>query len=291
MYALAFAALAVAPAQPPAKHEEQNPLLKQLIDTGIDLGGKEKIKFPTPTMPDGLNAAQQKAIIDGLIKTRWDFKEFTRDSVVAPQHLTINRLPGGDPKAAVRSVEVWFVVHGNFKNLEDDKFLDKLMNTSKGATGKGRELNQNELMQRKIKLEPAKVKRESYGTIEFDFLDKVRLRATGHAMWSRTGESVVAVAQIDPRFNGDKEFPNEWSPIEKQGGAVKAGAPSPWSGAALYIKVTKLQEPAGAMFVEQHVIYVEPQGWFDGQPILTSKLPLAVRDNVQTMRKEFQKAK
>jgi hypothetical protein len=291
MYALALAALAVSPAQPPAKHEDQNPLYKSLLDPGLDAGGKEKVKFPAPSMADGLTAAQQTAVIKGLIGTDYSYDEFTRKSVVAPQLLKIRTLPGGDPMAPAKGVDVWFVAHGDFKLLEDDKFLDRLTSADKGASGKGGQLDAAELKKRGITIPAGNEKRESYGFVEFDFLEKVRLTATGHATWSRNGESVVAAAEIDSRFLNDKDHPNQWRSITKAGGAVKVGPPNPWSGAAVYLKITNLQAPAGAVFIEQHVVFAEPTGWFDGANLLGSKLPIAVQENVRTMRKEFAKGK
>jgi hypothetical protein len=184
---------------------------------------------------------------------------------------------------------VWFIAHGDFKLLEDDKFLDRLTRTDRSGGGKGGPLTKEDLAKRKIEVKDEK--REGYGKFEFDFLEKVRLRGAGHAMWSRNGESVVAAAEIDPRFLNDKEFPNQWQSIIKGGEAVKYGDPNPWTGAAMYLKITKLKDPAGAVFIEQHIIFAEPTGWFDKANLLRSKLPPAVTDNVRTMRKEFQKGK
>jgi hypothetical protein len=187
-------------------------------------------------------------------------------------------------------VDVWFVAHGDFKLLEDDKFLDRLTNAGKGG-GKGGPLDKVALGKRGIELKAEDEKREGYGQFEFDFLEKVRLSGVGHMMWSRNADSVVVAAEIDPRFLDDKEFPNRWRPIIKEGGQVKFGDPQPWRGAAMYLKITKLAEPAGAVFAEQHIIFAEPTGWFDGTTLLRSKLPLAVQDNVRTTRKEFMKGK
>jgi hypothetical protein len=288
MYALLVASLTLPAAQPPAdaKHENQNPLYKSLLETGLDAGGKEKVKFPAPTMPDGLDAAKQTAIINGLIGNEYTYENFTRRSVVAPQILKVEDVKGGDPKVPVRRVDVWFVTHGDFNKLQDDKFLDRLVNAGKG-NGQGKALTNEDLAKRDIKLPPGAEKREGYGHIEFDFLEKVRLSATGHAMWSRNDESVVAAAEIDPRFRDDKEFPNRWRSIDKAAG--KVGEPQPWSGAAMYLKITRLAEPKGAMFIEQHIIFAEPTGWFDGENLLGSKLPIAVQQNVRTMRGEFLK--
>jgi len=283
MHTLALAAVLMAPAQPPAKHESANPLFKSLTDNGLAVGGARH-KFPAPTMPDGLTAAQQTAVIKKLIDGDYDYENFTRDSKVAPNLTKIRDLKVDDKKTGSRAVDVWFVLHGDFKKLDDDKFLDKLVGNTKGAGGRGGDLKAADLMKRNIPVPDGK--KEGYGFVEFDFLDKVRLKATGHAYWSRGAESVVAAAEIDQRFAKDKEFPNEWRSISKDGGA-KVGDPNVWAGAAMYMKITKLQEPAGALFVEQHVVFDEPEGWFGGENLLRSKLPIAVQKSVRDMRGEF----
>lgn len=291
MYALVLAALAASPAQPQAKQEELNPLYKRLLDTGLPVGGDQKVNFPAPTMADGLDSAAQKKVIEGVIGTDYDYAEFTRKSVNAPYVMKIRDIKGAGPKAPVRGVDVWFVAYGDFKLLQDDKFLDKLVSADKGKGGnKGAPLKREDLAKRGIEWKKEDQKREGYGTFELEFLAKVHLKGTGHAMWSRNAESVVAAAEIDPRFLNDKEFPNQWRSINK-GAAVPLGPPQPWTGAGMYLKITRLKEPAGALFVEQHVIFVEPHGWFEGQNLLRSKLPIAVQDNLRTMRGELQKGK
>jgi hypothetical protein len=290
MFAVALAALTITPSQPPAKHEEQNPLFKNLLETGITIGDA-KVKFPAPLLVDGLSAAKQTEIIKSLIAADYDYSEFTRDSITARHMLKIGDVKPADPKMPGRAVNVYFIVHADFKVLEDDKFLDKLTGNNKGGAAKTVPLTDADLKKRNIALPNAKVKNEGYGHVEFDFLDKVRLKATGHAIWSRNSESVVAAAEIDPRFQDDKEFPNEWRSMTRSDGEMKLGPAHPWTGAGMYLKVTKLQEPAGALFVEQHIIFSEPTLWFDGANLLRSKLPIAIQESVRTMRREFQNAK
>lgn len=284
MHTLALAAVLMAPAQPPAKHEDANPLYKNLTANGLAVDGT-KHKFPAPTMADGLTAEQQTAVIKKLIDGDYDLENFTRDSRVAPNLTKIRDLMAGEKKTTARGVDVWFVVHGDFKLLNDDKFLDKLIGANKGAGGKGGDVKPAALMARNIPVPNGK--NEGYGFVEFDFLDKVRLKATGHAYWSRGAESVVAAAEIDPRFAKDKVFPNEWRSID----GAKVGDANVWAGAGMYLKITKLKEPAGALFVEQHVVFDEPAGWFGGENLLRSKLPIAVQKSVRDMRGEFAKAK
>jgi len=286
MFTVFLASMLAAPPEA-ATHEANNPLYKSLLETGFAGGGKDSVKLPAPTLPDGLDAAKQKAAINALIAEDYKFDEFTRDSVVAPQLLKLPAVPGGLPKAPVRGMDAWFVVYGDLKALDDDKFLDRVMNSGRGS-GQAKSLPAADLAKRKIVI--ADTKKEGYGHLEFDFLEKVHLKATAHTMWTRTPESVVVAGEIDARFAGDAEFPNQWQSITRDGGNVKLGMANPWVGAAFYLKITKLAEPAGALFCEQHVVFVEPEGWFDGANLLRSKLPAAVQINVRNMRKEWLKA-
>jgi hypothetical protein len=290
MLTLLIGTLGLSPLQPPAAptyHETNNSLYKGLLDPGLLVGPDTRAKFPTPSMTDGLDAAAQKAIITKLIGTDYSYEEFTRKSNVAPQILKIRDITPSDPKAPAREVDVWFVAYGGLKVLDDEKFLDRLLVANRGE-GKAVGLTKDDLKKRNIDLEDPK--HEGYGLIEFDFLEMVRLKATGRAFWSRTAESAVVAAEIDGRFKDDTQFPNQWQSLSKQGGIQKAGPATAWSGAAIYMKITKLHEPAGSIFIEQHIIFAEPMGWFNGENFLRSKLPFAVQKQVRNMRGEWAKA-
>ena len=58
-------------------HQAENAVFKSLLDPGLDVGGGFKAKLPAPTMPDGLDAAGQKAAIAALIKDEYSYAEFT----------------------------------------------------------------------------------------------------------------------------------------------------------------------------------------------------------------------
>ncbi len=287
MLSLVLSFAAITPAQP-AGHEAANPLYKGLLDPGLVVGPGTRIKFPAPLMPDGLDAAGQKAVIQKLIGMDYSYEEFTRKSVVAPNLLKIGEAKSADPAVPIRTVDTYFVTYGDFKATEDDKFLDRLVSVGKGE-GKGKSLTRDELTKRGITLAPGDEKREGYGQVEFDFLEKVRLKLTGHAMWSRGAESVLAAAEIDSRFRDDAQYPNEWQSLSKEGGQQKLGPAQKYGGAGMYLKVTKLTEPVGAIFVEQHIVFAEPVGWFDGANLLRSKLPIVVQTSVRNMRREWQK--
>lgn len=287
MLPLVLTAALAAPAQP-ATHEGANVIYKGLLDPGLVVGPNLRVKFAPPVMADGLTAAQQKAVIEKVIGTDYQFAEFTRPSVVAPQVVRIGDAKPSDPAAPARTVDVYFVAYGDFAATDDEKFLDRLTRTGQGS-GTGRSLTAADLEKRKITAPDPK--REGFGLAEFDFLEKVRLKLTGHAAWSKTAESIVAAAEVDPRFTSDAEFPNQWQSLSKEGGALKVGPATPYGGAGMYLRITKLQEPAGALFIEQHVVFAEPAGWFAGANLLRSKLPAAVQINVRNMRREWLKGK
>jgi hypothetical protein len=282
-------ALALA-ADPKAAHVERNPLYKDLLDPGLVVGPDLRARLPAPTMADGLTPAEQTAVIKKLIAADYEVEEFTRKSVVAPQLLKVRNVTPSDPKAPARGIDVWFVGYGNFDATEDEKFVDRAVNAGRETSdGKGRELTREELGKRKIVLTAEDEKRERIATFSGDFLEKVRIQGIGRAVWSKNAESVVVAGVIDPRFANDADFPNRWRSIIKADGEVKIGNPQPYGGAGFYLKITKLAEPAGAMFFEQHVVFAEPEGWFDGAPLLRAKLPIAVQTTVRAMRREWLK--
>ncbi|HTU21721.1 MAG TPA: hypothetical protein VMG10_27030 [Gemmataceae bacterium] len=52
-----------------------------------------------------------------------------------------------------------------------------------------------------------------------------------------------------------------------------------------------MHEPKGALFIEYHLIYSEPQGWFSGADPLTTKLPAIIQAEVRTFRRELSNVK
>lgn len=275
------------PAKADATHEQLNSIYKGLFDPGLLIAPQMNVKFPAPSMPDGLDGGKQKAIIQSLIGNDYSYPEFTRKSVVAPQLLKLRDVEPSDPKAPTRGVDVWFVAYGDLKLLDDEKFMDRLMNAGRGE-GRAKGLTKEDLAKRNLNVQNDK--HEGYVFIEFDFLEKVRLKATGHGYWSKTNDSVVVVGEIDPRFRSDQQFPNQWQSLSKDSGMLKVGPAAPWSGAAFYLKITRLSEPVDALFIEEHIIFAEPMGWFDGANLLRSKLPIAVQNNVRNIRREWVKA-
>ena len=89
------------------------------------------------------------------------------------------------------------------------------------------------------------------------------------AKLSRGVESVTLAATLDPRFAQDREFPNAWRSLKlDDAGRVAVGPARPYVGAAWYCKATKLKQPLGAVLVEYHIVFDEPERWFNGANLL-----------------------
>jgi hypothetical protein len=273
------------------EHLHDNPLFRELRDTGVPVSATLKVPLPAPAMADGLDGEAQMAVLKNLAHDDFDLKTLLDKSVVAP-HLfpPLRAIANSDPKAPARGLDVYFVAYGNLDTITNKDFLSRLLESNK-KEGKGESLTSADLEKRKIAIKSEDEKFESYGHIVFDLLDKVEISAVGHSYWSRTDDSIVMAAQLDPRFEDDKDYPNQWKSLSKKDdGSLQSGPANPYSGAGYYLKITRLAKPAGALFVEGHVVFTEPVKWFDGEGLLRSKLPVTVQAQVRAMRRELLKA-
>ena len=98
----------------------------------------------------------------------------------------------------------------------------------------------------------------------------------------------MAAGSVDPRFDKDPEYPNQWRPLLRDAQAeIKPGPAHPFSHAGGYAKITRLHEPEGAVFIECHLVYEEDYGWFDGANLVKQKVPVMVQEQVRTFRRKL----
>lgn len=273
----------VNPAEAP--HLEKNPVYRELRESGVSITSEKSFKLPEPYLPDGLDADEQKKLIEKLGGRRYPWARLTRNTTVAPQIIQIQeqKLENTDTKARV--VDVYFVAYGDVDAiLQGDERNEPEDSADKEWTA----LAEAELAERKITIQDPK--HESFGYITNNLIDEVRLSGVLRTYWSESEESVVAAAMLDPRFDEDPKYPNRWQPLERGREGFVAGKPSAYHGAAGYSKITRLKALKNAVFVESHLIFAEPHGWFDGANLLGSKLPAVIQHEVRTARQDFLKA-
>jgi hypothetical protein len=273
-------------------HSTANPVFQQLVEKGVSPDGEKFSPLPTPTMPDGLDAAAQRKILEELGGARYPYAQLTRRSVVAPHILRMEKLAGPDPQTQLQAVDLFFVAYGDLNALANQDFLrDVLQQNENEAAGEGVELTPELLAERGIEIAPADTEHEGYGQTTFELLDRVELSVVGRSYWSRTEDSLMTAAMVDPRFNDDAKYPNVWRPLVRNAaGALVKGNPQPYRGAGVYMKITELHEPQGALFLEAHIVFAEPHGWFNGANLLGAKIPVAANQKVKETRQEILRA-
>jgi hypothetical protein len=266
-------------------HLRANVVFKELTEKGIAVSDKLALKLPAPTMADGLDKAAQAKVLKALAGDDYPLDELLRASVVAPQIVKFRDLETTDDGRG-RGVDLWFVAYGNL-----DLLTSKNLQGLGGGKGKVIQLADADLAKRGIKVKADASLEEAYIHGVGALLDRVQVSTTSHAIVSRTKDSVVLASRLDPRFAKDAEFPNLWRSITLKDNKEMLGDPQPYDSAAMYVKLTRLHEPPGAIFIEAHQVFVEPKKWFDAPNMLKSKLPIVIQSEVRAFRKDFSKLK
>jgi hypothetical protein len=149
----------------------------------------------------------------------------------------------------------------------------------------GRRLSADELKQRGITSVDQGL--EWYSHLTGDLLDRIQVDATDHIRGSKGPGSWVFASRTDPRFDDDKQYPNRWLP-HRPGSRVEDNAASQrYSGGASTIRISALVSSPGALLVEGHFAFAEPHAWFEGAPILRSKISLVAQDQIRRLRREL----
>jgi hypothetical protein len=272
-----------------------NPVLEELLEKGVTLSDGKTYKLPQPSMADGLTAAEQKAVIEKIGKVKnLSFEALTDERTAAPLVLTVRVLKESeDESSTVRAIDLWFIARGKWEVLNSKEFLDSL-SKSKDAENKNEVvsksgiLSEQEMKKRGLKLESMPEREMKFAYATFSLFDQVELSATRLAVATRSKTSIIGAAKMDARFDADAEFPNCWRAIIRDANAnISYGKPHPYAGGGSYAKVTKLSDPADSIFVECHLIYEEPYGWFEGGEMLNAKLPVIVKSKVRSFRSKL----
>jgi hypothetical protein len=272
-----------------AGHEQANPLYRALREAGVAVGAKAKAKLPEPALPDGLDARAQQAVLKTLAGRDYAVTDLLENTPVAPYISKIRALTPSDPQAPAYGLDLWFVAYGDLETLTKKEFLESLLRSGR-KEARVQVLDRAALAKRGLPAATEGGPEERYTHAVVALLDRVQVSATTRTALSRTPESLLFATQIDPRFTDDQAFPNHWRALTRDNEKSPAGPPYPYDSAASYLKVTRLAEPRGALFVEYHLIYTEPVRWFDGANLLRSKLPTLMQSEVRSFRGRLAKA-
>ena len=283
--------LSLALAIGPAGHSD-NPAFKKVVEEGLTLDGTT-VLLPSPTLPDGQDADRSKAVLKKVAGDDRAARELLRDSVTAPFILKTRDVMAGS--SIVRVADLWFVVHARLEDVDPDKALRQADNQIVEAGNmrfESKFLTKQDLRDRKIEpLPPLEGRKEWYAHLTGRLLDRIKIEATDRAVVTRSPDSLIFASRTDHAFNGEGAYSNRWSTIARKGNDETDGPPQKYVGGVSYVKITKLPAEPGALFVESHLAFVEPLDWFQGNPILRSKIGVIAQDQVRRLRREIGKNK
>src|SRR5262245_40278467 len=100
-----------------ADHADANHVYCKLLPSGVTVGPKLLARRAPPTLPDGLDARAQQAVLRKVAGEDYSVEELVRKSAVAPHVLRLRDVKPADPKAPARGVDVWFVAHGELDRV------------------------------------------------------------------------------------------------------------------------------------------------------------------------------
>jgi hypothetical protein len=260
-----------------------NPIFEKLSKEGIVAADGSVATVPPPVMADGLSAADQRKAIDSISEGNKNFQSLTNKGVNSPYVLKISDVkPTKGQSKTIRLVEFYFVIHADMKRLEEESFLkgqtenrEKPEDQEEETKVSGEEIKPEELKSLGISVAAGDNPPERYYQGTFPLFGRVRVEGVGHSYYTKNENSSIAASILVPDFAKDQKYAARWIPLtrdEKTGKRVE-GKPQSYAGAGAYTKATILAEPKGAVFVEQHILFDEPKGWFNGANLLRSKLP------------------
>jgi hypothetical protein len=282
---------------PPAT---ENGLLKELVEKGVAMPDGQVVPLPPPTMAEGLDAEEQAAVLaKAAALGKASLQQFLDKLSNAPVTLKLGKRPSMAGNDVIRTVNLSFVVYGDWNVLTSEQFSKGILKEGKannqkneGLVSKAGYLKTPELAVRGLPANAAPNSKEYFLYTTFKLFERVELSETRFGVATRTPAGVIVAAKVDPRFSKDKQYPDQWREITKNALGISAlGPPQPYSGAAFYAKVTRLIKPENAIFVEFHQVFYEPRAWFgDDENLMPSELRKIIPFEVKQFRAKLARA-
>ena len=268
-----------------------NPVYAQVLTKGVEAGG-QTVKLPSPRFVDGLTAEEQSAALREVAGSDRAVDEMLRDSVTAPYIIKLRDQKA--PDATIRMADLWFAVYAPLEQVDPIRELaraDQKKVDVANMSFETRLLKNDEIQSAGIKFaDSAPSKAEWYAYVHARLLDRIEFDVTNHGAVSQSSNSIVVASRTDPAFDRVEPNGNCWRSVTTTPGANALGADKhPYSGGISYAKISRCALKPGALLVEMHVAFVEPDGWFQGAPILRSKFGVAAQDQIRTLRRELAK--
>lgn len=284
--------------------KKENPILENLLETGVTMTGGFVAKLPPPSLVDGLSADEQRDVLKKITANERPLADFIKKGVNAPYVLKILSLKDDGKETTARRVDLWFVAYGDLEVLADEDLVKKeAEDEAKESTDEAKKNKADELPSESKVIEAADLEKmnisptsrdldERYVFTTFPLFEMVQVSGTSRAIQQKFDDSILITMVMDHRFDKDEQFANKWVSIKRgQGGKLSLDDKDhAYASSGMFGKITRLTEPKGALLVEFHIVFDEPEGWFGGKNVLRSKLTHAAQDGVRKFRRRLDKA-
>lgn len=259
----------------PAADHTGNQLYQRLTQTGLAIG-QQSVPLPQPYMADGLTAQEQRQVIEKLPGRHQEVDEMLRPSPVAPFAVKFHDITTSDTRQPGRRIDLAFITPGTLEKLAKTDVLDRLLNSGRTDANI-------------TPLTANTTGNEGQAHVSLPLMDKVLLEGTMQTMWTSSNQSLILAGQIDPRFTQDARYQNRWRTLQRdaEGKLQPASTSHPYEAVAYYFKFTPVVTVKEALFVEAHLLFVEPAEWFDGVNLLRSKLPIVLQTKIRAFRRDL----
>ena len=261
-----------------------------MLDHGLEVGG-QKVVLPRPRLTDGQDEAAQRTALREVVSSDRALEDLLRDSVTAPYVIKVR-----DQKATgatIRIADVWFVVYADLKQVD---FGQEAARTDEKESEVANMWFQTRLLKdddvRKAGVKPPQTtagQNSWYSHVHARLLDRIDFEATNQVVATQSPESMVVASRTDPAFDKVPALANAWKPLSRDDPKKSAEPAKPYEGGLSYAKISRLKFKPGAILVEMHMAFVEPDGWFEGNPILRSKFSVIAQDQIRSLRRELAK--
>jgi hypothetical protein len=268
----------------------QNSVFKLVLDEGLE-SGSQKVTLAKPRLVDGQDAESQRTALREIAGSDRALDDLLRDSVTAPYIIKVRDLKSSG--ATIRFADVWFVVYSDLKQVDFGQEASRTDQKEVEVANmwfQTRLLSENDLRAAAIKAAPvASGQNQWYSHVHAKLLDRIDFEVTNLIVASQSPDSIVVASRTDPAFAKSASLANSWKSIPREADGKTDVTPKRYEGGMSYAKISRLAIKPGAVLVEMHMAFAEPDGWFQGAPILRSKFSVAAQDQIRSLRRELAK--
>lgn len=229
-------------------------------------------QFPlAPPTLDGTQSAEDQVAALKPILRGLPFKQFVRDSIVAPVRIQLRYLKDASGQRVGHDIHAAFVVHVTLDEFSPESFAKRMTGGKRGEDDfKVVELNDQMLRERGLSQDDQTL----YRIADVELLEKVSVRGLFEFKSTRQGGQ----RRID--FEIIEDEINRWYSVREPSEG------DTYTGLAGFLTATELVDTK-AVLIEVRVLMHEPEGWFAGSNFLRSKLPLVLQESAREIRRSL----